>query len=459
MVGTISVQRTGNQDIDGVLSASRWNGLNLNYSFPTDAAHMGSAYGSGETQNNFAGLTALQTQAARKVVGVISSLTNLTFTEIQETQANHATLRMARSDEPEAAWTYLPGDYAEAGDSWFGNSSGWFDDPVQGDYAYYVFMHEILHAIGLKHGNETGGFGAMTSGRDSMEYSVMTYRSYVGAPGQYLENEDWGFAQTPMMIDIAALQHLYSANYGTHAGNTVYRWDSATGRAFIDGIGQDVPGGNRVFMSIWDGGGVDTYDLSNYTTGLRIDLRPGEWSRLSSTQTAMLGEVNPARGNVANAMLYKGDVRSLIENAIGGPGGDVIIGNQGGNLLKGGGGGDKLSGLTGSDTLVGGAGKDSFVFETRPSSGSLDRICDFSVADDTIILENAVFTKVGSAGKLSTSAFWVGSKAHDSTDRVVYDKGLGNLTYYADGTGTTAPVQFALLPKGLSMTAADFIVA
>lgn len=459
MVGTISVQRTGNQDIDGVLSASRWNSLNLSYSFPADARHLGSSYGWGETQNNFAALTLVQTQTARKALGVISSLTNLTFTELQETQNSHATLRMARSDEPEAAWSYEPGEAEEAGDSWFGNSSGWFDDPVQGDYAYYVFLHEILHAIGLKHGNETVGFGAMTPGRDSMEYSVMTYRSYVGAPGQYLENEYWGFAQTPMMVDIAALQHLYGANYGTYAGDTVYRWDPATGQAFINGAGQDLPGGNRVFMTVWDGGGVDTYDFSNYTTKLRVDLRPGEWSSLSSVQTAMLGEVNPARGNVANAMLHKGDIRSLIENAIGGPGGDIIIGNQGHNLLRGGGGGDKLYGLSGSDTLDGGPGRDSFVFDTRPSSSSLDCITDFSVADDTIVLENAVFTKVGSAGKLSTSAFWVGSKAHDSTDRVVYDKDLGNLIYDADGTGRTAPVQFALLPKGLSVTAADFIVA
>jgi serralysin len=353
----------------------------------------------------------------------------------------------------------LPGQAEEAGDSWFGNSIGWFDDPVQGDYAYYVFLHEILHAIGLKHGNETVGFGAMTPGRDSMEYSVMTYRSYVGSSGQYLENEYWGFAQTPMMVDIAALQHLYGADFGTHAGDTVYRWDPATGQGFINGAGQDVPGGNRVLMTVWDGGGVDTYDFSNYPTNLRIDLRPGEWSSLSSSQTAMLGEAHPARGNIANAMLHKGDIRSLIENAIGGPGGDVIIGNQGRNVLKGGRGADKLSGLDGLDDLVGGSGKDSFVFDTRPNgSSNLDHILDFSVVDDTILLENAVFTKAGGAGKLSTAAFWIGSKAHDSTDRVIYDNSFGKLLYDADGTGTTAAVQFAQLPQSLKITVSDFII-
>lgn len=459
MVGTISIQRTGNQDIDGILSPLRWNSSNLSYSFPDNAAHFGSTYGWGETKNNFAALTWDQSQAARKVFGVISSLTNLTFSETSETQDNHATLRLARSDEPVPAWTYLPGDADEAGDSWFGNSSGWFDDPVQGNYAYYVFMHEILHSIGLKHGNETTGFGAMTPVRDSMEFSVMTYRSYVGASGQYLENEFWGYAQSPMMYDIAALQHLYGANYSTNSGNTVYSWNPATGQAYINGAGQDVPGDNRIFTTIWDGGGLDAYDFSNYTSNLRIDLRPGEWSTLSAVQTAMLGGVNPARGNIANAMLHQGDLRSLIENAIGGSGRDVIIGNQGNNTLKGGSGVDKLYGREGLDAFVGGPGKDGFVFDTRPDKATnIDRIVDFSVAADTIYLENAVFTKLTRSGPLSSAAFWIGSKAHDSTDRVIYDKTYGKLYYDGDGTGNTAPVQFAQLSKELKLAASDFVI-
>lgn len=460
MVKTVSIQRTGNQDIDGILSASRWNSLNISYSFPVDALTFGARYGWGETQDAFAGLTPLQAQAARKVLGTIASVTNLTFTEIQETQQDHAMLRMARSDKPTPAWTYVPGEAEEAGDSWFGNSSGWFENPVPGGYAYYVFLHEILHCVGLKHGNETGGFGAMSSARDSMEYSVMTYRSYAGASGQNLENEFWGYAQTPMAIDIAALQHLYGANFGTNAGNTTYGWDPATGQAFINGAAQGAPGDNRVFMAIWDGGGTDTYDLSNYTTNLRIDLRPGEWSTLSAAQTAMLGATTPARGNVANAMLYQGDVRSLIENAIGGSGRDAIIGNQARNELNGGSGADRLHGRGGSDTLIGGPGGDSFVFDTRLSGATnLDRILDFSVPDDTIVLDDAIFSKVGRPGKLASSAFWAGSKAHDSSDRVIYDKVLGSLYYDADGTGNAGPVQFAQVSKGLAIGASDFTIA
>lgn len=273
-----------------------------------------------------------------------------------------------------------------------------------------------------------------------------------------MENETWGYAQTPMMYDIAALQQMYGADFATNGGNTVYRWNPATGQAVINGVGQKVPGDNRVFMTVWDGGGTDTYDFSNYATNLKVDLRPGQWSRLSTAQIAQLGEGHEARGNVANALTYHGNVRSLVENAIGGSGADTIVGNVVANNLRGGGGADRLYGLSGNDVLSGGAGSDVFVFNTKPSRASnLDRILDFSVRDDTIYLENAVFTRL-TAGKLSSAAFWTGSKPHDSTDRVLYDSANGGLFYDTDGTGTAASVQIAQLSKGLKMMAGDFQV-
>ena len=59
-----------------------------------------------------------------------------------------------------------------------------------------------------------------------------------------------------------------------------------------------------------------------------------------------------AAGNVANAYLYNDDPRSLIENAIGGSGNDVLIGNQANNLLAGGAGNDISAGIDGNDTLT-----------------------------------------------------------------------------------------------------------
>ena len=285
-----------------------------------------------------------------------------------------------------------------------------------------------------------------------MNYTVMSYRSYPGASATGYANETWGFAQSLMMADIAALQHMYGANFKAHSGNTVYSFSATTGEMFVNGIGQGAPGGNQIFLTIWDGGGTDTYDLSNYTTNLTVSLAPGGWSTLSSTQLAKLHYDGSklAAGNVANALQYKGDPRSLIENANGGSGQDSLTGNNAANTLNGG---------PGNDRLNGGNGPDTFVFNTALSSSTnVDTVADYSTADDAICLDDAVFTALPTTGTLSSSAFCVGSAAHDAGDRIIYNSGSGAVLYDPDGTGSNAAVQFAALSAGLNMTAAEFFV-
>ena len=126
-----------------------------------------------------------------------------------------------------------------------------------------------------------------------------------------------------MMDDIQAIQYLYGANFTTNSGDTRYSFDPNTGQMFIDGVGQGVPLGDKIFRTIWDGGGNDTYDFSNYTTNMTIDLRPGQWSTLSTTQLADLGQSgggdlhHAAIGNVANAMLFQGDRQRRDQGAVG----------------------------------------------------------------------------------------------------------------------------------------------
>ena len=95
-------------------------------------------------------------------------------------------------------------------------------------------------------------------------------------------------------------------------------------------------------MTIWDGGGNDTYDLSNYAQRIsRSTCVPANGRRPRRPSSPISAHGHIARGNVANALLFKGDTRSLIENAIGGSATtDVIIANQAANRLTGGGGAD-----------------------------------------------------------------------------------------------------------------------
>ena len=43
-------------------------------------------------------------------------------------------------------------------------------------------LHELGHALGLKHGDETDVYGALPSDYDSLEFSIMTHRTYIGDP-------------------------------------------------------------------------------------------------------------------------------------------------------------------------------------------------------------------------------------------------------------------------------------
>jgi serralysin len=410
---------TGNSYVDGVLGEYKWAGNSVTYSFPGNGSYYGNSYGTAENITNFGSLGAVQQTTARNALKTYASVTNLTFTEIGESATQHADLRLAMSDKTGSAWAYLPNTAAEGGDVWFNISNDYFTSPVKGNYAFMVFLHEIGHALGLEHTHEGN---VMPQDRDSLEYTVMSYRSYVGGSTTAgYTNETWGYAQSLMMYDIAAVQHMYGANYATNGGNSSYSWNATTGEMLINGVGQGAPGGNRIFLTIWDGGGNDTYDLSNYSTNLKIDLRPGEWTKTSTAQLTKLhwDGSKVAVGNIANALLYQGDMRSLIENAVGGSGNDSLTGNDGVNLLRGAagsdklyglGGGDTLDGAAGVDTLSGGAGTDIFDFNSvkdSPSSAR-DTIQDFVRGVDRIDLRT-IDANTATAGDQAFS--FIGSTA------------------------------------------------
>ncbi|MDQ0323603.1 hypothetical protein QO002_005809 [Pararhizobium capsulatum DSM 1112] len=150
---------------------------------------------------------------------------------------------------------------------------------------------------------------------------------------------------------------------------------------------------------------------------------------------------------------------ALAQIIIGNNGANVIDGGGGNDTLEGEGGNDRLMGGLGSDTLAGGSGADSFVFNTALNSATnVDVITDFSVSGDTIQLENAIFTTLGAAGALASSAFHIGTAAADASDRIIYNSATGALSYDADGVGAGAAVRFATLGTGLTMTHADFLV-
>jgi serralysin len=465
MPSTSSVATTSSTYINALLGDQKWATNSLTYSFPTSSAYYSSTYGS-EPLNNFGVFLSTQQAAARAALKLYSSVANLTFTAITETSYQHADIRFARSNEPNTAWAYFPSAQESGGDVWVNKSSRFYDAPRKGNYAYLTIVHETGHALGLEHPHE--GSTIMPLSRDSMEYTVMSYRSYVGASttSGYV-NETWGYAQSLMMYDIAAIQHLYGANYSTNSSNTIYKWSPTTGELLINGVRQGAPGGNRIFQTVWDGGGADTYDFTQYTTGVTVNLAPGAWTITSTAQRAKLkwDGTKLAAGNIANALLYHGDTRSLIENAWGGSGSDALKGNTGANTLKGnagndvlygysgndvlvgGSGNDKMIGQTGTDRLYGSSGADTFIFSTVSDSPARtrDAIYDFKRGEDhidlrsidanTLISSNQAFTFIGGTAftakagqlRLSGGVLWADVNGDKVADFAVTMVGLTSM--------------------------------
>jgi Ca2+-binding RTX toxin-like protein len=133
-----------------------------------------------------------------------------------------------------------------------------------------------------------------------------------------------------------------------------------------------------------------------------------------------------------------------------------LAGNELANAIAGNAGSNMLFGYAGKDSLTGGAGNDFFVFNTALNAVSnVDSILDFNVAQDTIRLDNGVFTALG-AGPFTAGMFTKGAAAIQADDRIVYNSSTGALIYDTNGNAAGGATQFATLSKGLALTYLDF---
>jgi Ca2+-binding RTX toxin-like protein len=219
----------------------------------------------------------------------------------------------------------------------------------------------------------------------------------------------------------------------------------------IGGVGADAMSG---------GAGNDKYIVDSLGDTVTEALNQGV-DTVRSGVSFVLGD-NVDYLTLTGAAAIDGTGNALVNVMVGNGAANVLAGSAGRDNLAGLGGDDILSGGTDRDRLNGGAGADAFVFDTTPINvTNTDVIADFSVADDTIWLDDAVFAGLGGPGALAAGALRIvtsGFAAGDADDRLIYNSTNGALWYDADGNGAGAAVYFAQLSVGLALTEADFLV-
>ena len=253
----------------------------------------------------------------------------------------------------------------------------------------------------------------------------------------------------PYVVTTAALQMTrnttLSDTLSGGAGNDVLTGDTF-GNVLIGNAGNDTLDGQAGADRMEGGIGNDVYIVDN-----------------------ALDVVAETAGNGTDLVQTSIDyaLRANVENlSARGAFGLSLSGNDLDNAILGGIGNDKLYGRLGKDALTGGAGKDVFVFDSavaKKKNANIDSIVDFNVKDDTFYIDNALSKALGKGTPakpvlLAKDKFWIGAKAHDASDRVVYNKAKGALYLDEDGSGAKAAILIATLKKGLAMTHKDFFV-
>ncbi|SFH69320.1 M10 family metallopeptidase C-terminal domain-containing protein [Albimonas pacifica] len=242
--------------------------------------------------------------AARDAMDAFADVLDVSFRPAREGEAADLTFLRADDLGGSAGW----GSFRYVGDDW----TAWVAMRSDSATDRALLMHEIGHALALKHPGDYGGAPGpfLPAREDTTDYTVMSYEDGRHAPA------------TLMIYDVAALQDRWGANDAAHLGRT--RWTAPE------------PGEAAV---IWDAGGRDAL-VHRGGSPARIDLREGAFSSL---------------GGVNDVAIAYG---TTIETAVGGGGDDRLTGNGARNTLKGGGGDDLLRGGARQDRLLGGAGDD-----------------------------------------------------------------------------------------------------
>lgn len=261
--------------------------------------------------------------AVRVVLGKFEDILDITISESNEAKATNVISVSTSNQTTTAGFSYFPNNLFEIGMDVFiakGYSNPRFSSDLLTNYDYEVLVHEIGHALGLKHPFEATGANTniLISYEDNTSNTAMSYTANSSTFDGTLRSLDW-----------MALTKFYGVKSTYNAGDDIYEFSNSGGTFIIDGAG------------------FDTINASDATLDVTIDLRSGAHSHLGAKSNYI---------TAANQLTISHG--SAIENVITGLGDDTVIATDSDNIIVTGSGSDTIFAGGGTDIITSGTGAD-----------------------------------------------------------------------------------------------------